>query len=156
MNKYGVVYSFEGTLLSTFAEVFNNGQGYCTTLTCAMASLCLSAGISIEFVEIPGHMYLVVLDQEGNPLYPMDCTAIWKLDKTLPFDKQIEMSRKDFEYMLELSTAVYEENFPFIEAQNSSYFVLPMTSMEYNNSGFLPLTCLTFPAMHVALTRMFV
>lgn len=26
MNKYGVVYSFEGTLLSTFAEVFNNGQ----------------------------------------------------------------------------------------------------------------------------------
>ena len=46
-------------------------------------------------------MYLVVLDQEGNPLYPMDCTAIWKLDKTLPFDKQIEMSREYFEYMLE-------------------------------------------------------
>ena len=45
-------------------------------------------------------MYLVVLDQEGNPLYPMDCTAIWKLDKTLPFDKQIEMSREYFEYML--------------------------------------------------------
>ena len=135
MNKYGVVYSFEGTLLSTFAEVFNNGQGYCTTLTCAMASLCLSAGISIEFVEIPGHMYLVVLDQEGNPLYPMDCTAIWKLDKTLPFDKQIEMSREYFEYMLELSRAEYEENFPFIEAQSPRYFVFPMTSMGYNKSG---------------------
>lgn len=26
MNKYGVVYSFEGTHLSTFAEMFNKGQ----------------------------------------------------------------------------------------------------------------------------------
>lgn len=65
----------------------------------------------------------------------MDCTAIWKLDKTLPFDKQIEMSREYFEYMLELSRAEYEENFPFIEAQSPRYFVFPMTSMGYNKSG---------------------
>lgn len=96
---------------------------------------CLSAGLSIELVEIPGHMYLVVLDQEGNPLYPMDCTAIWKLDKTLPFEKQIEMSREYFEFMLELSTAEYEENCPFIDAQNPRYFVFPMTSMGYHESG---------------------
>ena len=79
-----------------------------------------------------------------------------KLDKTLPFDKQIEMSREYFEYMLELSRAEYEENFPFIEAQSPRYFVFPMTSMGYNKAASLPLTCLTFPAMHVVLMRIFV
>ncbi len=45
------------------------------------------------------------------------------------------MSREYFEYMLELSRAEYEENFPFIEAQSPRYFVFPMTSMGYNKSG---------------------
>ena len=135
MNKYGVVYSSEDTHLSTFAEVFNNGQGHCSTLTCAMASLCLSIGLSIQLVAIPRHRYLVVLDQEGNPLYPMDCTGIWNIDKTLPLEKQIEISRLDFEYMLEGSAAEYEENRPFIEAGKTGYVVCPMTSMEYSKSG---------------------
>ena len=135
MNKYGVVYSSEDTHLSTFAEVFNNGQGHCSTLTCAMASLCLSIGLNIQLVIIPEHMYLLVLDQAGNPLYPMDCTGIWNIDKTLPFEKQLEMSRECFECMLEGSAAEYEENRPFIEAGKAEYIVYPITSMEYSKSG---------------------
>lgn len=135
MNKYGVIYSLEGTHLSTFAEVFNNGQGHCSTLTCAMASLCLSVGLSIELVEIPDHMYLVVLDEENNPLYPIDCTVIRKKDKTLPLEEQIEMSREDFEFMLEYSAEKYERDRPFIEARKTGYVVHPMTSIGYGFSG---------------------
>lgn len=135
MNKYGVAYSSEGTHRSTFAEVFNNGQGDCATLTCAMASLCLSIGLSIQLVVVPGHMYLLVLDQEGNPLYPMDCTGIWNIDKTLPLEEQIEMSRSYFEYMLEVSAKEYERDRPFIEAGKAKYMVHPMTSQDYCSSG---------------------
>lgn len=135
MNKYGVVYSSEITHLPTIAEVFNNGQGHCTTLTCAMASFCLSIGLNIELVTIPSHMYLVVLDEENNPLYPIDCTVIRKKDKTLPLEKQIEMSREDFEFMLEYSAEKYEQDRLFIEAGKVEYIVYPMTSMDYGFSG---------------------
>ena len=72
---------------------------------------CLSAGISIEFVEIPGHMYLVVLDQEGNPFISYGLYCYLETGQNFTFDKQIEMSREYFEYMLELSRAEYEEEF---------------------------------------------
>lgn len=135
MNKYGVLYSTEITHLPTFAEVFNDGQGHCTTLTCAMASLCLSIGLNIELVAIPRHLYLVVLDEENNPLYPIDCTIIQKKDKTLPLEKQIEMSREDFELMLKCSAEEYERDRPFIEAGKAEYIVYPMASIHYAQSG---------------------
>lgn len=135
MNKYGVIYSTENTHLLTFAEVFNNGQGHCTTLTCAMATLCLSIGFNIELVQTPGHLYLLVLDQAGNPLYPMDYTSIWKIDNTLPLDKQIEISRSYFEYMLDASMKEYELDRSSLEAGKAEYIVYPMTSMDYVMSG---------------------
>lgn len=135
MNKYGIIYSLENTHLLTFAEVFNNGQGHCTTLTCAMATLCLSIGLNIELVQAPGHMYLLVLDKEGNPLYPIDCTMIWIIDKTLPFEEQIEFSRNYFEYMLEASSQEYDRDRALSEAGKAEYIVYPMTAMDYVFSG---------------------
>lgn len=135
MNKYGITYSSEAIHLPTFAEVFNNGQGHCITLTCAMATLCLSIGLNIELFQIPGHMYLLVLDQKGNPLYPMDCTIIGKIDKTLPLEEQIKLSRDDFESMLELSAQEYNQDRVFLEAGKAKYTVFPMTAMGYSLSG---------------------
>ncbi|MCM0384411.1 hypothetical protein J8K87_09390 [Bacteroides fragilis] len=135
MNKYGIIYSLGGTHLPTFAEVFNNGQGHCSTLTCAMATLCLSIGLDIALVAVPGHMYLLVLNQEGNPLFPMDCTMIWKIDKTLPFEEQIELSRSDFEYMLQVSAQEYEQDSALLEAGKAAYIVYPMTFVDYICSG---------------------
>lgn len=135
MNKYSVVYSLEGTRLLTFAEIFNNGQGHCTTLTCAMASLCLSIGLNIALMQAPNHMYLLVLDSESNLLYPMDCTMLWNIDKTLSLEEQIELSHSDFEFMLEISVQEYGEHRPLLEAGKAEYIVYPMTPMNYALSG---------------------
>lgn len=66
-------------------EVYESRLAYCVEISVLLASIYLRMDLDVSLLTLPDHMYLVVKDAVGNPVYAIDGTGMgdWVAGETL-------------------------------------------------------------------------
>lgn len=100
----------DGQYVRFLDEVIGRRQGYCAEVAHTLASLCQSIGLETAFASVPGHVYIVVKDCEGDWSIPVEGTALGTqqlcpfLDLSAPVEEQIAESSRHFDAMMEYAS----------------------------------------------------
>lgn len=104
-------------------QAYNSKLANCVEGSVLFASLFTRIGLNCDLVLIPGHMYLMARDAEGEPLFGLETTLIGRVDLSEygTEEEKRKASYANFEYAVKVGTMEFEEAKPHIEAGEFDY-----------------------------------